>query len=59
MDKIERLNQIQPYSQAAGLVIIFLCIGVLKWKWLRKDEGTYRFLLFLIFVFTFGGILIS
>ena len=59
MDILERIDQIQSYSEVAGLAITFLCIAVLIWKWLRKDEGTSRLLLFLIFFLTFGGILIS
>lgn len=56
---LERIEQLQSYSQAAVLIITFFCLGVLIRKWIRRDEGTSRLLLFLIFFLTFGGILIS
>jgi len=59
MDKFERIDQLQSYSQAAGLVITFFCIGILIWKWIRRDEGTSKLLIFLIFFITFGSLLIS
>lgn len=46
---LERIEQLQSYSQAAVLIITFFCLGVLIRKWIRRDEGTSRLLFFLIF----------